>query len=220
MKRLSLLTVLALFCTYLNAQDTIVKLNGDRIVAKIIDVSATAIKYKKFDFQEGPTYVENKTNIQLIKYANGAEEKFESQQPDNIKPVEKVTDLSSGPVNHSNKIEKDGKGYWYQGDFMKEREMHKVLLNSKDQQISVLVGSARKNKRLQRIWIAAVPLVLLGNIFTTNLEDPETQSKLFDGTGAVVCFSGAIAFSISSLYFRQKHNASNKEAIQLFNAKY
>lgn len=221
MKQLSLLTIFVFFCIFSNAQDTIVKLNGDKIGAKIIDKSATEIQYKKFSYQDGPTYTESKSNIQLIKYANGSEEKFESQHVDNsVKPAEKPNDYSRGPVNTSNKIEKEGKGYWYHGTWMKEREMQKQLLTSNDPQISLLVGSAKKYKNLQLLWLTAIPSVLLGEIFLSNLQDPETRDVAFDVPGIVLFFSGTVAISVTSIYFRRKHNIANNEAVKLYNAKY
>ncbi len=221
MKRIALLTISIFFCTVLNAQDTIIKFNGDKICSKIIDVSTTEVKYKKFDFQNGPTYIENKSNIQLIKYSNGSEEKTAAQQSGNsLKPTETNTDNSSVPLNINNKIATDGKGYWYQGNWMNERKMQNLLITSKDQQITSLVGRARKYRKLHYIGYTVLPLALMGNIFLNSLEDPETRSVVADIPGAVLFFSGAIAVSVTAIHFRSIHKASNKEAVKLYNAKY
>jgi hypothetical protein len=58
------------------SQDTIIKFNGDQIQAKIILITGAEIKYKKFDYQEGPLYIENKSEIKMIKYATGLKEEF------------------------------------------------------------------------------------------------------------------------------------------------
>lgn len=56
------------------AQDVIIKKNGDEIKSKILEVSSTEVKYKKFDYIDGPTYIIPKSEVFFIKYANGTRE--------------------------------------------------------------------------------------------------------------------------------------------------
>lgn len=221
MKRLSLLSVFVLFSTFSNAQDTIVKSSGEIICAKIIELSTTEVKYKKFAFQEGPTYIEDKSTIQSIKYANGSVEKMEPPKVESsIKSDKTLSDYSKGPLNHNDKIERDGKKYWYHGIWMKESEMQTQLLSSNDQQITLLVGKAKTYRKLEWLWYTAIPSVLLGNMFLSNYQDPETSSAVADIPGIVLFFSGTVAISVSSIYFKRWHKAANSEAIKLYNAKY
>lgn len=221
MKHYSLLALSVLFFTFSKAQDTIVKSNGDQIFCKIIDVYPTEIKFTKIDSLNGPIYVESKSNIQLIKYSNGSKEEFKPQQSNKtLKPNENNQNYSTKPIIPNGKIQADGKGFWYNGKWIKEREMHNVLLTNNDLQINSLVHSAKKSRRLKRWGIAVIPLAFIGNIFITNLNDPETRAVAFDVTGASLCFSGAIAFSITHIYFKRKQKASNSEAIKLYNSKY
>ena len=71
MKKLSLLFVL--FCTSLMvmAQDVIVKKDGSTIQSKVMEISGTEIKYKKWSNLEGPLYNINKNEIYSINYQNG-----------------------------------------------------------------------------------------------------------------------------------------------------
>lgn len=57
-----------------SAQDVIVKRNGDEIQCKILEVSKNEVKYKRWTNQEGPAFVEKKTDIFMIKYENGEKE--------------------------------------------------------------------------------------------------------------------------------------------------
>lgn len=41
----------------IQAQDVITKRNGDEILAKILEVNPTEIKYKRYDNPDGPLYV-------------------------------------------------------------------------------------------------------------------------------------------------------------------
>ncbi|HNX08064.1 MAG TPA: hypothetical protein PKL96_10805, partial [Bacteroidales bacterium] len=56
MKKFFLILFSVVFINALNAQDFIIKKNGDELSAKVQEVGTTEIKYKKFDNQDGPTY--------------------------------------------------------------------------------------------------------------------------------------------------------------------
>ena len=60
------------------AQDIIVCKDSKRIDAKIIEVGQNEIKYKKFDFQDGPTFSINVNDISSIIYSNGDVAAFNS----------------------------------------------------------------------------------------------------------------------------------------------
>ncbi|MFZ5554251.1 MAG: hypothetical protein ACOZCO_14125 [Bacteroidota bacterium] len=71
------------------AQDTIIKMNGDEIEAKIIEINTTEIKYKKHSLPEGPLYVILKTEVFMIKYFNGEKEVInKKEEPVRIEPVD------------------------------------------------------------------------------------------------------------------------------------
>ena len=76
---LSLVILFVLSIQEFYSQDTIVKSNGDLIQAKITEITVSEVKYKKLNFQDGPTYVEKKSDIEMIKYSNGLKEHFEKQ---------------------------------------------------------------------------------------------------------------------------------------------
>jgi len=76
MKNTIVILLLFIGATNLNAQDTIIKNNGERVIAKITEIALSEIKYKRFNFQDGPTYIENKKDIEVIRFANGVTERF------------------------------------------------------------------------------------------------------------------------------------------------
>jgi len=222
MKQFFLFSSTMLFCLYSYAQDTIVKINGDKIIAKISEVSSKEIKYKKFDFQEGPTYIENKSNIQIIKYSNGSVEKIEAEQNADVpKPAENTTDYYSGPVHPNNKIGRQGNHFQYQGEAISERALHEVLFNSKDKQIIMLAGNAKDAKNLQYIGFGAIPLGVGALYFLSrNLFNPYGRQPSSDLTFSAVCLVGAISCPIASIYFKNKRNYSNRQAIKLYNERF
>jgi len=90
MKKLFTLTFafIALSCSFLKAQDMIVKKDGSIVKAKITEISEDQIKYKKADNPDGPSYTLSKENVTSINYANGEVEKFDTK----AKPSKKNED--------------------------------------------------------------------------------------------------------------------------------
>ncbi|MGQ0829286.1 MAG: hypothetical protein ACT4ON_12940 [Bacteroidota bacterium] len=74
----------------LQAQDTIVKQNKEIVLAKVIEISTSEVKFKRFDLPDGPLFTLVKSEISKIKYSNGTVEEFNTE-----KKVEstKATDL-------------------------------------------------------------------------------------------------------------------------------
>lgn len=81
MKRIiyTLITLVAgSFASY--AQDIIVLRNADEIEAKVQTIGFNDITYKKWDFQDGPSYQVAQSDVLFIKYANGRKELFYNRQ--------------------------------------------------------------------------------------------------------------------------------------------
>lgn len=74
----------ALFLTIgsVSAQDIIVLNNNtaDEIKAKVIEVTNSEVKYKKWTYQDGPTFAIATANIFVIKYQNGEKQTFNTPQ--------------------------------------------------------------------------------------------------------------------------------------------
>ena len=79
MKRFFLvITVLLSAALAVSAQDLITKKDGSDIQAKILEVTSTEVKYKKYSNLEGPTFTLPKSDILIIRYENGENEVFNS----------------------------------------------------------------------------------------------------------------------------------------------
>ncbi len=62
--------------------------NGAIIVAKVIEISETQIKYKRCNNIDGPLFVESKNNVYSIKYTNGITDHFiKAPEIDNSRSV-------------------------------------------------------------------------------------------------------------------------------------
>ncbi|MDR1679356.1 MAG: hypothetical protein LBR81_06205 [Prevotellaceae bacterium] len=72
--------VLILICTVgLQAQDIITLKNGSEINAVVSEITADAVKYKKFENQQGPMYTVLKTEVFMVKYQNGDKDVFSDE---------------------------------------------------------------------------------------------------------------------------------------------
>ena len=59
--------------------DILVLKNGDEVKAKVLEISPIEIKYKKCNMPDGPLYVVKKSDVFMIKYANGTKEVIKSE---------------------------------------------------------------------------------------------------------------------------------------------
>ena len=70
-KRLLMLLLLSLSLGVAMAQDVIVKKDGSTILSKVLEISETEIKYKKWSNQDGPMYTISRNEVNSINYQNG-----------------------------------------------------------------------------------------------------------------------------------------------------
>ena len=58
------------------AQDVIVKKDQSTVMSKVLEITSTEIKYKKWNNQDGPTYSINRSEVVSINYENGEVDRF------------------------------------------------------------------------------------------------------------------------------------------------
>jgi hypothetical protein len=238
MKKILFATLLLISSRFTFAQDTIVKYNGESILAKIIEINPTEVKYKKFTFQDGPLYVEAKAGIKMIKYSNGTKEEFPKQEP--ITTTIPATGASKTKVSIGNddyyggtaasspsgKIEILGSRYRIQNKVVNEKKMQKVLIETNDKKIMNLVDQAKHAQKLQYIGFASIILGQVAFVAAANSRSYNSVTMAYGSTnnGAValsaICFAGAIACPIISINQKHKRRAANIAAIKLYNEKF
>ena len=77
MKKLFLgLFTFLLSTTLCFSQDVLTKKSGDDILAKVLEVTSTEVKYKKFDNQSGPIFTILKSELLMVRYENGTKDLF------------------------------------------------------------------------------------------------------------------------------------------------
>jgi len=62
------------------SQDIITKKTSEDIQAKVLEVTATEIKFKKFDNQNGPTFTILKSEVLMVRYENGTKDIFTEEK--------------------------------------------------------------------------------------------------------------------------------------------
>lgn len=80
------------------AQDILSRRDGIVVEAKVLEVTATEIKYKNYANPDGPTYTVPVAEVASIVYSNGERESFSLEQQKPSKPVvmsDRYSDLSS-----------------------------------------------------------------------------------------------------------------------------
>ena len=70
--------------TATHAQDTIFTTKGEEIIVKVTEIDTVIVKFKRYDNQDGPTYIIKQSDIVYIIYHNGAMDVFQSWQRDEI----------------------------------------------------------------------------------------------------------------------------------------
>ncbi len=86
---MSFLLVLIL-SNYSFSQDVIVKQNGDEIETVIIEITNDNIKYKDFNYQEGPLRNISKIEVFMINYKNGTKEVLNKTEVANTKTANDI----------------------------------------------------------------------------------------------------------------------------------
>lgn len=76
MKRLLIIFLALAPLVVCQAQDVLIKRNGDELEVKVQEITLEEVKYKRFDNLEGPIISVAKADVFMIKYENGTKELF------------------------------------------------------------------------------------------------------------------------------------------------
>lgn len=93
-KRLFITLFLLCLAGIATAQDVIVKKDQSTVMSKVLEITSTEIKYKKWNNQDGPTYSINRSEVLSINYENGEVEDFSNStnQPNTVQQPVQSTD--------------------------------------------------------------------------------------------------------------------------------
>ena len=189
-------------------------------MATIIEITPIEIKYKKHNLQDGPLYVDNKSDIKMIIFANGMRETFEEANPKLI-----IQNNTSNQVaeNLNNDIEDHKMYYIYQNYKIGQPQMQSILMQTKDKKIMKLVVEAQTARKRETIFIATFPLAIGGMYIISYASSYSNRnnadSNIYYAIGGVA-IAAAIACPIVSIANKHKKMNCNTAAIKLYNQKY
>ncbi len=163
------LIIIALCVTSINtnAQDIITKKDGTDISAKVLEVTTTVIKYKRFENQNGPIISVKKSDILMIRYENGTKDVFkESVSDDNVSSVSENSNSNKVLPGNIGKGEmiigepiKFVKGFWMNKITQNGRKLNFKLVYRKLQYIDVCEENMQKSVKYHKLKI---PFIIVG----------------------------------------------------------
>jgi hypothetical protein len=157
--------LLLLYLPSIQAQDTIVKRNDEKIAVKILEVNPGDIKYKRFDYQEGPIFTLPKWELKCIIYNNGVKENCDGYSAPITNGNEKSfkNDLTFQPA---------GKFYYYHDQKIAEQNMLDIAWKLNDKKINYLIRKTEKEKvvkncfRIGGITLDAIGFLTFAGVFS------------------------------------------------------
>jgi len=160
MKELLLLFLFAFASTVLNAQDIIVKQNGDELQSKVIEINDTEVKYKAFDNLDGPLYVIKKIDIFMIKYQNGTKEIFTNRSTDNQTAVFRTDEIPNN-TNYSYLTYKKFDEVYMNGRRLTIEEIEELFEKNEPIALNLFKTGLGKRKTGITLLSIGVPLFIL-----------------------------------------------------------
>lgn len=202
-----------LFCSFfmlnvLHSQDLIIKNNGDTIPARITGITPDQVRYKRADFPNGPDYLQQKSDLAMIRYESGIRETFAKAIP-----AKAPEQYEAAPK--SNRIDIFKTTYAQNGYRLPEDRLYSVLLKTKDPKIGSLVAESKKFKGLQYVGFLAIPLGIAGLAACTSGRNETGVFAL-----GFLSIGSAITCPALSGIFKQKRLQRLNQAIELYNENY
>ena len=154
-----LLTRLIMLLTFITpAQDIVVKRNGDSLVTKLIEVDSQSLKYKLFNYQEGPVFILPKDEVQYVIYGNGKKEMYDKY----------VSQLKENKADLS--IQPSGKYFYYKDRKIKHTDMLAICAKLKDSKLNHMIKKVDNLRFIQQTsTVVGIGLLVSGfYIYETN----------------------------------------------------
>lgn len=119
------------------AQDLIFKTDASPIEAKVMEITPTEVRYKRFSNPDGPTYVLPVKDIRYIEYPNGEKEVFTTAEAIPATPLTPAAPVAAAPVAAAPQVEKT----YEIGDFYNEDGLTGVVCQlSEDRKHGLIIS--------------------------------------------------------------------------------
>lgn len=233
--------------SFAQAQDTIVKTNGEIIVAKITEIGTNAITYKRADIVDSPNFIENKMGIAVIKFKNGLKQDFtkenaerqalelaqkqalENSQKQGLNtqqqlPSSTMNQNQLGFTDQKHKIESLNGKYTYDGQRIGKRELDRTLGKSKNPAVQMGLKTAKTTKVLQKIvGITSIPSTIAGGV-TSIVTFTQFYTAYNKGNltpqyywNAGLSFLGTLSVPITSKFLKKRTGKLYDKVLDLYN---
>lgn len=219
------LVFILLLCNYfVNAQDTLRFRNGTTVAVKVSEIGTTEIKYNRFDNVNGPQYIVEKNDIQLIKYSNGHIDTFAVVKPQIDK---RTTEQAKGPtVNYftttCEKLEIDAKNkILCNKRSLSENKIHHIIYDlpgsEKKTKLINLHKEMRYYQKRQYQYGFGGLVVLLAAPYIGAIASIGSESAAPIAAGFVIGGAAAIVGSVISKEFKMKRMAKRRQIVDVYN---
>lgn len=194
----------------LNAQDTLVKRSGDKLVVKLLEINPNNILYKRFDDPDGPVFSVLKQDIGKIIYSNGEHEVLQ-----NAPQVEKEQLHYSELSIHAN-----GRVFYYENEKIKETEMVSIVYKLSNKSLNAMGKKIERLRIAQNIGTFCTATCFIYGFYTFQTNGvkpvwiPGNRPQLSGGDvkvqnlGNALMLAGIVsaAVTVKCMFERRKHN--------------
>ena len=127
-----LLFLCSVFFSFIaHSQDLITTKKGEDIQTKVLEINTTEVKYKKADNLEGPIYTILKSEVLMIRYANGSKdiftERFHTIKKETMKPKQEEMIIEVEQDTIKKTITQNGREFYLNGQLINGGEMKSYL---------------------------------------------------------------------------------------------
>jgi len=177
MKFLFLFCFIFFVTSVLKGQDTLIKRNGETIAIKLTEINPDNLKYKRFDYQDGPLFTISKEEVKLIIYQNGKKELFDTYiQPQRVTMIQ-AEDLS---------LMMGGKYFYYKERRITERDMLSIVYKLNDKGLNAMGRTIERLRLGQNIAALAAATLFVYGIYDYQSNMPRPARRGRGGGGPTV----------------------------------
>lgn len=225
-------------------QDTLFKTNGEKIPCKVLEIGTNGVSYKKADNIDGPTFIDNKEDINFIRFRNGQKQEFIKQAgsndswKNNNNPQNQGMNNNNnnnngnadngkskkGPISDEYKIIYDGRAYYVNGQKIGRRDVDRLLGRSTNPAVKVPFKTAKATKIAQKIvGITSYPSTVAGGTAsistfrTVYIEAQNGGAQPSSWINAGISFLGTMSLPITSKILKKRRNKLYDKTIDIYN---
>lgn len=204
-------------------QDILIKKNGDEFQCKVLELGPEKITYLYKNANDSASFDTLrllKSEVFMIRYANGSKDVFETAAPVST-PSEYVQSSSELQVPESEKIEIHGRRFYYQNRPIGKNRVMRLMRAEKNKDINAYIAKSIACSVFSPILkFASIPAGVVGFIILgigTNDNAAFNETELDKGRALVAGFFLAQVGGYTVEYFQYRNL---KNAVKLYNTKH